>query len=161
MTKWLAEPWRERLIAALALVGALLLVTVGRGAPSPSGTLRFDVTIVADDADNLDCASSIVVDGQRCGFDANGKPVEVARPLRPFVSTSGELLLMSGAFESPDVAHWLDSTARRDPQRVTLRCRGTWLGRAPRVDVRMRRALSFSAARGVPMVAAKQCSVRH
>jgi hypothetical protein len=67
---------------------------------------------------------------------------------------------MSGAFEAAEVADWVKRTARHDPRRVTLRCRGTWLARADRVDVRMRRAKAFTAARDVPIVLAKQCSVR-
>lgn len=160
MTKWFEAPWREKLIAAFGLTGALLLATVGRGAPTQPESVRFEVTIVRDDFDNLDCASSTVFDGQRCAFDASEKPVDVPRPLRPFVSTSGELLVMSGAFEAPDVVDWLERTPRRDPRRVTLRCRGTWLGRAARIDARMRREEAFQPARDVPVVLAKQCSVR-
>jgi hypothetical protein len=160
MISWFVGPWRERLIAAAALAAGLLLVTVGRGAPSQPGPVRFDVTVVPIDFDNLDCKSSAEFGGQRCAFDATGMPVDVARPLRPFVSTNGELLVMSGAFEAPDVADWLERTPRYDPRRVTLRCRGTWLGRAAHIEVRMRRSEAFRTSRGVPVVIAKQCSVR-
>jgi hypothetical protein len=156
-----AGPWRERLIAAFGILGALLLVTLGRGAPSVRpGPARVSVTVVASDAGNLDCASAAPFGHLRCGFDAKGAPVEVIRPMRPYVSTAGELLLISGAFEAPEVARWLERTPRKNAQRVTLRCSGTFLGRIPRVGVRMRRSDEFKTERHVAVVTATHCSVK-
>jgi len=162
LTKLFVEPWRERALAAAGLVGALVLVTVGTGAPSAQrGPVRFEVTVVPSDETNLDCASDAAVGGRRCAFTAKGEPAaEVSRPWRPYTSTHGELLLISGAFETPDVAKWLETARRRGSNRVVLRCRGRWLGHAARVGIRMRRTDAFVTHRNVPTVLAEQCSVK-
>jgi hypothetical protein len=156
----LKEPWRERLIAALGLAGAVLLVMLALKAPSRRpGPIRLDISVVPRDVNDLGCASDVAMERQRCAFDARGRPGDVARPLRPHVTISDELVLISGVFEAPEVARWLESSPR-SKKRVTLRCRGTLLGRAASVGIRKRRTESFRTKRDVAVVTVTECRVR-
>ena len=158
---FLREPWRERGIAAFAIACALLLLVSGRGTQHQDpGPVRFDIPLVPKEAENADCASSDAVDGRRCAFDTNGRPVEGAHPLRPFTSSSGELLLVSGSFDADDLERWREQGKSKGSKRIVVRCKGTLLGRAPRVGVRMSGEHEFVPKHDVPAVVAASCELR-
>ncbi len=59
---------------------------------------RVEVTIVPQDRENLACASSLQVEGLRCGYDAPSSQADVleANTLRPYSAVTGEVFLGAG-----------------------------------------------------------------
>ena len=73
------------------------------------GTRSIEVTLVREDAQRLDCASDVVLEGIHCGYKANGEPFEptgVADPvrLRPYNTADHVLFLGAGLWSSPGLA---------------------------------------------------------
>lgn len=129
---------RQWLLALGAIIVAALLFTFARGSvPKEGQSTTYTITVVPLDARSLACASNVAMSGRRCSFDAQSQPLGVERPMRPFVTTGRELLLLSGVFESGSVAAWLDGAHKSgDDARVTLDCYARILGTLPEVLVR-------------------------
>jgi hypothetical protein len=148
------------------LLGAFVL-TVGvvvwssREPPVPiGGDIDLTFTLIPPDARGLSCSSAQPLEGERCAFDGAGAPVKVERPLRPYTTTSREIILLTGVFEDPSVQKWLEqATEKRDDTRVMVRCHGTFLGRAPQVKVRWGAEGSFEAMDDIRMGRMKTCRV--
>lgn len=154
--------WRSW-CAAVATVGVAVTALVwGRGSlPQPGQTLPVAITIVPSDADDLACASAAVLgDNLRCAFDQHNQPSSTRRPLRPFVTTENDLLLIAGVFESSRVGAWLSSAhARKDSRRVTLDCQSRILGTVPAVGVRWGAGAQFDPASDVLAADITDCGV--
>lgn len=147
-------------LGAIGLSAALVLF--GRGSlPGMGKSTAFLITVVPEDARNLDCALAQVLDGKRCGFDGSFQPVATQRPLRPYVTVGRELLLLSGVFESKDVAVWLsEAMNKHDSARVTLECRVRMLGNVPQVSVRWASDGAFQAEQNVMAADVEDCTVK-
>ncbi len=157
---WLASelPW-----ALGAILGSLLLLVFFRGSSTSTGDrFRVSLTIVPNDIDDLDCdLAAAGSSAERCAFSAGRRDASVRHPLRPFVSTSGELLILGGVFESPKVAEWVDAARRaRSRERVTLDCDVRYLGDLASVGVRFRDGAPFEVRGDVRSGKAETCSVR-
>jgi hypothetical protein len=86
--------------------------------------------------------------------------VKVEHPLRPYTTMSQEVVLLTGVFEDPTVSKWLEESAKNsDDKRVTVRCDGTLLGRAPSVKVRWAADGSFEGAEDIRIGRVKKCYV--
>lgn len=149
-------------VALGAIAVSAAVVMFGRGSlPGPGKATTFVITVVPRDARNLDCALSQSMQGKRCGFDDANQPVTTERPLRPYVTVGHELLLLSGVFESKEVASWLDEALKnRDESRVTLECRTRPLGIVPRVSVRWASDGAFQAEQNVMAAVVDDCVVK-
>ncbi len=153
------ENWNPWWVAGTAVLLASLLLSFGRGRPSASAE-SISITVVPPDAVNLDCSSGVRFDDTQCAFDSAGKPQAVAKPLRPYVSTSRELLLLSGVFEDPDVSAWLQRARQTGSDaRVTLNCNLANLGRLRTVVVRFQRSAAWGQEKDVPVAKVKKCQV--
>lgn len=126
----------------VAVVVSGLLLTVGRG--SYEGPSWVEVTVVPGDAKALGCAG--VVGSRSCAFAADGTAVEVARPLRPFVTTSGRLVVLPGLFEDEGVARWLDHPKSLE-ERVRVRCEARRVADDLDLPIRFGAAEAFGARR--------------
>jgi len=147
------------LVTAAAVSAAALAFWGARGGTASAGSrASFDVTVVASDAQSLDCSSSADFGGIRCAFGADGVPRKVDLPLRPYVTFYREVVLLSGLFEEQHVAAWLREAMRTaDPERVSLRCSGEVLGRAPTVGVRWRPGSAFDPLADVLAGSVREC----
>jgi hypothetical protein len=154
---------RQWLVAFGAILVGALLFNFGRGSiPRQGQSTSYAITIVPSDARSLACASDTVIGGQRCGFDGKSRPFGGERPLRPFVTTGRELLLLSGVFESSSVAAWLAAASKGgDESRVTLLCYARILGTLPVVGVRWAPDGSFQPELGVMSADIEDCVVQH
>jgi hypothetical protein len=122
--------------------------------------MSISITVIPPDAVNLDCSSGVRFGDTQCAFDAAGKPQQVAKPLRPYVTTSRELLLLSGVFEEPNVSTWLQRARQtRSDARVTLNCDVTTLGRLRTVVVRWQTGAAWGQEKDVPVAKVKKCQV--
>jgi hypothetical protein len=148
------------LLGGFVLTGGVVLWS-SREPPVPKGgDIDFTFTLIPPDARGLGCSSAEPLEGERCGFDGEGAPVKVQRPLRPYTTTSREIILLTGVFEDPSVVKWLEQAAeKRDEARVTVRCHGTFLGRVPRVKVRWGPEGSFEGMEDIRMGRMKTCRV--
>lgn len=144
-----------------AVLGSLGLLLFARGgAPSTGSTYHVALTVVPSDSADLDCADASI-GGQRCGFSAGRRDPSVQRPLRPFVTTGGELMILSGVFESPSIVEWVTASRRaRSNERVTLECEVRALGTVSKVGVRFRDGAPFTVQSDVRSGSAESCNVR-
>ena len=99
------------------------------------GTRLIEITLVAQDKDNLACASDLVMDGLHCAYRADRRPfdpggADEAHTLRPYNTTASELFLGGGLWGLPALARQLP----RD--RFTVACNYTVLGVAKSVSLR-------------------------
>ncbi len=77
--------------------------------------VSVEVTVVREDKQNLACASDRVIDGLRCGFGRDFRPVEPLsaddpHTLQPFNTVGNELLLGAGLWTSPELKAALPAT---------------------------------------------------
>ncbi len=138
MSRALPEEWL--LVTLTMLVGILSLVFRG-ATPARGDHFDIEVTIVPRDAVELSCATQGAV----------------PTPLRPFVTTGGLLIVMSGLFESSAVAAWVEG-AKGTQVRVKVRCAATLISPAERVSLRFRAADAFGV-HTVPVLNARNCEV--
>jgi hypothetical protein len=148
-------------LGGLALAAAIFL---GRqpGA-APGALIPVVITVVADDVQNLDCAgssSSFPFGNETCAFEREGQPLVNGHPLRPFVTVGSELVLLSGVFEEGHVNAWLrEAVTRGSATRVTLSCRGRFLGISGEVSVRFLRTATWRQVRNVSAIQIQDCQV--
>lgn len=139
----LPEEWL--LVGLTLLVGSLALVFRG-AVPTRGDHLDVEVTIVPSDATQLSCSS-----------EGSAVLAELPTPPRPFVTTGGQLIVMSGLFESESVVTWLDG-ARGTDARVKVRCAATLRSPSERVSLRFNEADAFGI-RPVPVLSARGCEL--
>lgn len=153
---------KQWLVALGAILVGAVLFAFGRGSlPGPGTAASYQITVVPEDAHNLECASDVVLGNRRCGFDSASRPVPGERPLRPFVTVGRELLLLSGVFESTSVAAWVaESEKNHDDSRVTLECYARTLGVVPRVTVRWATGGQFQPETSVMSADVQDCVVK-
>lgn len=150
-------------VAAGTLLVATLIFFFGRGTIPKSGeSTSYAITVVPLDALALACSSNLAMSGKRCGFDEQTRPTGVQKPLRPFVTTGRELLLLSGVFESSSVADWLAAAKRSGSDaRVTLNCYARILGTMKKVSVRWAPDGPFQPEHNVMSADIEDCVVKH
>jgi len=145
-------------VAGIALAAAAFF---SRGGPaSPGASVPFVVTVVPGDAHDLECAAAAPLGGERCRLDDQDHPTGAEQPLRPFVTTGGELILLARLFEEPHVAAWLrEALAAGSTARVTLDCRGQYLGTSGPVRVRFGATARWDHQREVTAGRIEECTV--
>ena len=145
-------PWRglrdEWLMLAAALLFALAALTHGHG--QTGEPIVVELGVVPLDAVQLACA------GPGCAFDEAQQPTAVQVPLKPFVTLGGQLIVMSGVFESPKVQAWLNTSPQKGAK---LRCPAVVAAPSSQVGVRFRATDPF-ASREVAVLTARDCEVR-
>lgn len=133
-------------IVLIGVLASLLLVVVPTArAPRAGSELTIELTVVPGDKDTLSCDADGPIEGHRCMYENGKKLPFVERPLRPYVTTGHELVLLTGVFEAPAVTQWVDQSrhaGRND--RVTLRCNVEMLTRSASAGVRFGKSGPFS-----------------
>jgi hypothetical protein len=160
-------PSREWIVALAAVLVAIAMLPLGRGRPASAGTtVEFPITVIPADAVNLACSSAVPFAGAHCAFDGEARmrrpsgDGQTDLPLRPFVTTYFEMVLLSGVFEDPNVAAWLDRERDKGPEaRVTLYCQGVTLGKAASVGVRWRARDAFGQQHDVTVGRVLSCRI--
>jgi hypothetical protein len=153
---------RQWWVTAATLVAAALIFFLGHGSQAnPGQPTTYVVTVVPGDALGLACASSVSIGSRRCAYDDRQQASGVERPLRPYVTVGRELVLLSGVFESPQVQEWLTQARRaNDDARVTLTCRGKWLGSVATTAVRWAPDGQFQPEHDVMSAEVSDCAVQ-
>jgi hypothetical protein len=144
---------RDWVLVAVAVTVSGLLLTVGRG--SYQGQSWVDVTVVPADATGLACVGQ--VGDFSCAFGSDGGAVAVARPLRPFVTTAGQLVLLPGLFEEKAVASWL-AHPKSPEERVRVRCESHRVADAETMSIRFGDTAPFGV-RALTVADIGACSV--
>jgi hypothetical protein len=149
---------------ALAVVAfSVLLLVFGRGGRGASAGDEFDinVTVVPNDARDLDCDSPTSVGGSSCAFSEGRRVSSSDHALRPFVTTTGELVVLADVFSADLVAAWLRRAREaRTNERVELACRVRRLGTFEKVGVRFRHDASFEPQQRINAAKASSCRLR-
>jgi hypothetical protein len=156
LTRETLSRWARASAGILLSVG---LLAFGRGSPPAAGSrVQVVTSFVASDALDLDCDAAALVAGERCAF-SNGQAVPgVIRPLHPFVSWQREVFLLSGVFETPEVAAWLATArAQQSSGRVRVDCEGSALGTTSRVGVRWRQNAPFDQLDNLRVIRVDTC----
>jgi hypothetical protein len=152
--------WDWGTTAAGIALAAVILFIGGHGGAAPGAPSSFMVTVVPADAAGLGCAGGPSSAREVCGFDDEGRPTAATRPLRPFVTVRSELVLLSGVFEEDHVESWLrQALAAHSSNRVTLDCRGRFLGRSGAVKTRFAAGSPWQAQRDVTVGRVEACRV--
>jgi hypothetical protein len=126
------------------IVSLLLFVLAPRGEAPSDAELSLELTVVPNDRTTLSCDSAAPIGGLQCTH-AGGSPVASDRPLRPYVTTGRELVLLSGVFEAPAVSNWVEASQRSGHKdRKTLRCRVIPLTQSASAGVRFKASGAFS-----------------
>ncbi len=152
---------REWALALAGLIAAALVLWSERARPSVIGShLYLPVSIIPSDARDLACASGESFDASRCAFDTAKAPSGADRPLRPFVTTYGQIVALSGVFETPDVSAYLArATKENDNGRVILDCEGILLGTMRTLDVHWQWGAAFDTVENIPVARVRSCAV--
>lgn len=154
------SPDRKEWWILLACMGVALLAWFTRGTPSIGGRVAYLFTIVPADGSGTACASDASIDTYHCEFDQAAKPAGSARLLRPFVSVSGERVLLAGVFDGHEMAQWLTLAKEKgSTERVTVRCAGRWIGVMREAGIRWTPTSPWGSAGGLPAVVVETCSV--
>lgn len=124
------------------------------GTLSKGDKVAVEVGIVANDVVQLGCSGDVEEAG--CEFDAQGQARPTPSPLRPFVTLSGQLIVMSGLFESERVVAWLATGA--DVAAVRVRCSATVISPAAPIKLRFRAADALGT-HVVPVLRGADCYV--
>jgi hypothetical protein len=112
---------------ALGLCATLAVAWIGRPRDYVSAQTIWhrgahnlvELTVVREDEAKLACASDVTLDGLACAFDAQRAARSTPGPdgpLRPYATTSGDLLLGAGLWESATLARPLPA------ERFTVVC---------------------------------------
>jgi hypothetical protein len=85
------------------------------------------ITLITADARDLACAADKDLDGARCAFDPDGKPVATSGPvLAPYMTVDNVLLLVPDLWKEPALAKRLAEdppTDRERSKRFTAKCK--------------------------------------
>ncbi|MGC4086781.1 MAG: hypothetical protein QM756_02570 [Polyangiaceae bacterium] len=146
--------------ALSGIAACALLLGLGRGSGVSQGdVMPLSVTVVPADARTLECDLQ-PTQSTRCAF-TNGSSSGAAGPFaRPYVTVEGELVILSGVFESPAVREWLERAQREhSSERVTLRCRVEFEGMLRDVGVRFSPSGAFEKHPSVMGGSVRTCKV--
>jgi hypothetical protein len=151
---------RWLVLGGFALIAGVVVWSSQEQPVPKGGGNDVTFTLVPPDAKGLGCASAVPFEGEQCEFDGEGAPIKVEHPLRPFTTTSQEVVLLAGVFEDPNVLKWLvEADKKNDEQRVTVRCEGSPVGRAPSVKVHWAVDGSFEVAEDIRIARVQKCHV--
>jgi hypothetical protein len=150
------------LLAGSAILISAGLLVWGRGHAAGIGAnMPLSITIIPQDAVNLDCSNDANFSGTRCNYDSYGRLRDDNQMgLRPYVTTGRELFLLAGVFEQGEVQQWL-TRARYSGNfaRVTVDCQATLLGKLDTVAVRWQAGAAFANESSVPVARVSDCHV--
>jgi hypothetical protein len=152
---------REWLLAGAGLLASAALLWSERTHPVVVGSrLYLPISIVPSDVRDLDCAAPQSFDTSRCAFDSAKVRTGADRPLRPFVTTYGQIVALSGVFETANVSAYLARAKREnDDARVTLDCDGVILGTMPTVGVHWHEGAAFDMVENIPVGRVRSCNL--
>jgi len=139
------------LLVAVTLIISVALLPFRPDQLAAGSTVEVELGVAPADATELQCAG--MVGASSCSLDAQKQPVTAAQPLRPFVTTWRQLVLVSGVFESTAARDWL----RAPSGGATFRCEATVISAAADVELRFRQADPFGR-HTVPALAASGCT---
>jgi hypothetical protein len=125
------------LLVAVTLISSVALLPFRPNPIAPGSAVEVELGVGPADATELQCAGT--VGSSTCALDAQRQPVAAERPLRPFVTTWRQLVLVSGVFESAAAQDWL----RAPSGGATFRCDATVISPSAEVELRFRRADPF------------------
>jgi hypothetical protein len=150
---------KEWLIVAVG-VALALLAWVTRGTAVGEARVEYLFTVVPADATGVACASDQAIATFQCEFDGANRPTGAAHVLQPFVTVSGERVLLAGVFEGAALSAWRNETQRSGrTDRVTVRCRGRALGDVTSVRIRWSPTSEWSPPTGSFAANADECSL--
>ena len=144
-------------------LGATLLL--GRARHDALGAeLTLELTLIANDERTLACASDVRPRDQgieyACAFDRRQRPQPRApATLQPFVTTAGEVVVLAGVFQQPELRKKMDSGREQRGKRWKLRCKAKVLARPPAISARFVADGGWDERRNVTAAAVQTCSV--
>jgi hypothetical protein len=126
---------------------------------SRGSTRTIEISLTAQDEENLGCASDLVLEGLHCANRANTSPFEAGRPddrvlLRNYVTVDHQLFLGAGLWSSPKLRRPLPT------QRFTVVCDYRMVQAIKSVSLRWAPSGPFApATQTVPAGALSNCEI--
>lgn len=151
------------------LIAILLVVRRGSNDTAADGaevgsTVTGDLTLVAADRDELDCAAEKGVGNYLCGFADENKPrqIDEAKKLRPYMTIDRHLYLIPGLFTEKAVQqrHSAEQQkARADQKRFTAKCKIKVMGEVDNVKLRWNPTGSWEPPKKFPVATVSDCTI--
>lgn len=151
-------------------IAVLLVMQRGGSTSSPSGqpevgsTTNGDLTLVAADRNELECAAEKAVDGYQCGFaDENqARTVDESKKLRPFMTIDRHLYLIPGLFLEKSVAQRYNTEGpkpRAEQKRFTAKCKIKVVGELDNAKLRWSPTGSWEPPKKFPVATVSDCAI--
>jgi cobalamin biosynthesis protein CobT len=153
------------------VLAVLLVMKRGGNADSPGGdvsvgsTTSGDLTLVAADRNELECAAQKGVDAYQCGFaDENqARSVEEGKKLRPFMTIDRHLYLIPGLFTEKAIDQRYNaeppSKPRGEQKRFTAKCKIKVVGELDGVKLRWSPTGTWEPPKKVPVATVSDCAI--
>ena len=152
-------------------IAVLLVMKRGGSADSPTGqvevgsTTSGDLTLVAADRNELDCATDKAVEGYQCGFaDENqARNVDESKKLRPYMTIDRHLFLIPGLFLEKSVAQRYNmegpNKPRPEQKRFTAKCKIKVVGELDNVKLRWSPTGTWEPPKKFPVATVSDCAI--
>jgi hypothetical protein len=137
--------------------------------PHPGAPRQVNLTLLTSDREDLSCALDGEYGGFRCGFGADGKPIEPAVPpertLSPYMNERRELFLIPNLFAQEALRARYESESptkisRSRLKRFTAECNVRLVQKLEGVQVRWLRRGTFSKMDAAWVAEAQHCAVK-
>jgi len=153
-------------------VAIAVLLVMKRGGSSEGGdqvevgsTTTGDLTLVAADRNELECAAEKSVESYQCGFaDENqARNVDEKTKLRPFMTIDRKLYLIPGLFLEKSVAQRYTmegpNTPRPEQKRFTAKCKIKVIGELDNVKLRWSPTGTWEPPKKFPVATVSDCAI--
>lgn len=152
---------KDHAVAVIVILAAACIVIFGRRTLAVGDSVGVGFTLVPQDAVALACSSDGSLSDAKCEYDGAGNPIDTKEPLRPVVLTSSrDVVLLSGIWASAGVQDWLQEARRRErDERVEVSCLVKYIGTMHDVAVRFREHDAFGARVRLRVATVSECRV--
>ena len=151
-------------------LAVLLVMKRGGNTDSPTGqpaigsTTSGDLTLVAADRNELECATDKGVDAYQCGFIDDNKPrtVDEKQKLRPFMTVDRHLYLIPGLFLEKSISQRYNMEGpkpRPDQKRFTAKCKIKVVGELNNVKLRWSPTGTWEPPKKFPVATVSDCAI--
>lgn len=152
-------------VGAVVIVGAALAMQRTPGAPSLSGEVAADITLLTSDRADVDCSAAKGVEPYHCGFtDENlAWKGDEQNKLKPFYTTDRHLYLIPGLFMQTALQERYKAEPPEKPRdqlkRFTAKCTLKIVGKVGGVRVRWLTTGAWSNPDEVEVATPSNCKV--
>jgi hypothetical protein len=134
------------------------------GQPAVGSTTSGDLTLVAADRNELECAADKGMESYQCGFidDNKARAVDEKQKLRPFMTVDRHLYLIPGLFLENSISQRYNMEGpkpRPEQKRFTAKCKIKVVGELNNVKLRWAPTGSWEPPKKFPVATVSDCAI--